>query len=860
MLEDYKVIYHAQLAPSFFNPSNPFRGGVYSFGAYFAGKSDVRDHYDMSQNGGVNLSDFIVGLNWSDSVNAPYSNATITLKIPDDLQNYYLPGTKPFKTSGQIKYQDIMFNQRSNPLANFFFKQMKTGAWITIHHPLLKSERSDEKVYPACFFGKLSGISYSIISDELGQTTYTNITLQCESFIQTMIESQFRVRMSEDSLGILQESAAIQRRSGGTPSQQSAQTGTYGASQWIGSLPPNNLMSVTEWINYILNPLIALSNSNKSLGYLFEKFSKLFAAQMVPQSVITPQPVEEGSIRGGSRTRVLADCFIVNYSNRHSIGTKWEDYFYSLGQATNFKAVGSAVGKSSIWRWLLDTFAVDSATIECFPLLVAPKGSTKEQRDQQVSRLIRNLVSTSSRSNYAQAKLPQSRIDIISQGPPTEGSVRELNELGMMLQATEDVARFAQMITPDNPFPDFSGTIGEIDGLLMRRGNPVVFNEFDNDIIKAIVIRDMYLALGVIPTIFYRLKPLAPGMTITKNYMASASVENSPLQQPVGSASQRSKAEEMRYFETASEKVAYNEYEEGTRLTRYDRAFAEGPKRTVENYALIDSDYWLGASFNYSEARRVNGIFFDSVFTSADDTLFSLDALEVVPNPIIDSEDVKKDGFRVYEGSFPFLQTPTDYTPGTPLTDDQRKQMLALPQAMAERAFMLLGKDHEYSSGVISLVYHDNWDITPGIYGILSLGDYKLPKDLEDFEGYKRRKRESEAEALAAEMQNVRELYEEDKATHQLVPANQTWEEYWGKWMRSEEEGVHVTGKREKGIIPDDKFFEFYIDSVDREVTVDQETGKVSGMIHITYSRGSIGRKQNLFRYHDFALDSSMEQ
>ena len=845
MLNEYKVVYHPQVSPSFHVPTNPFRGSVYSVGPYYAGKTDIRDHFDITQGKGVDLSEYIVSLSWSDNVNAPYSNAQIELKIPDDLHNYLLPGSKPFMTSRQIKPQDIFFNQRSNPLANFFFKQMRTGAWMTIHYPLPKGVDEEGFVYPACFFGKLANINYSIVTDELGHTTYTNIVLQCESFVHTLIESQFRVRLGGEDVDQIKREALRQKRQGGAFNPNSPQTGRYGSDQWIGTLPPNNMMSVSDWVNYILNPLISLAGTNRSLGYLFEKFAKLFASQMVPASVFYPQPQKDELQGGLGSVRTLADTFIVNYSGRHAIGTRWENYEYSLGQASNFKAIGSAVGKSSIWRWLLDTFVVDTATIECFPLLVPPKGHTKRERDEEVSRLLKALVANSAKSNYAQASYPQSRIDQLSRGRGPGYVPTELTDFNGFVN---QVKQFPSSFTPDNPLPDFGDAISSIDGMLNRRGNPVEFNEYDNDILKAIIIRDIYLSMGVIPTVFYRLKPLAPGMWISKSFMKSASVENSPFQTQVGSQNAfGTPPPEESYFETASEKITINEFEGGLPITESTAGtFGSGPSRIPENYALLDSAFWAGASFNYSEGRRINGVFFDNVFTTGNDTLFDLSALELVPDPVLDPEDIKKDGFRVYEGSFPFMQIPDRDDTGTILPEDKKK-MLLLPQAMAERAFVLLGKDNEYSTGVITMVYHENWDIMPGLWGALPLGDYEIPTDIEpeSVEAYQARK--------AAAQRREEEINAQRRRRREEARRN-------GEEIPVEDEAVTVVGTKRRRVyrLPSDKFFEFYIEGVDREVTVDQETGQVVGMIHITYSRGSIGRKQNLFRYYDFGLDRAM--
>lgn len=854
-MNDYKVYFHPQTEATYYSPTNPFRGQVFSLGDIETGLSDLRDHFDESQKNGVDLSQFIVGLSWNDSTEAPYSVANIELKIPDDLQGLYLPGNKPFKVKNFMSPSDLVFNNQQNPLANFFFKQTKTGAWISIHYPLPVDHTkpdSEEKFYTACFLGKLTNINYSIVADQnTGHSAYTNIVLQCESFVQPLIQSQFRVRLAGNDVEIIRSQARQQAKNGG-PATPGPQTGQFGSDEYIGSIPPNSLMGVSDWINYVLNPLIQLSGTNKSLGYLFEKFSKLFSSQMVPRSVLIPKGGD--SENRTARTRSLSDIYIVNYARRHNVGTKWEAYSTSLGQATNFKAFGSAVGKSCIWRWLLDTFVVDEAVIECFPLLVAPRGNSKRERDYEVSRLMRGLVANSAKSNYAKAVFPQDRLRIITQ-QVRPGIVPE--EYSSFLESVNQVKSLSRQFSQTNLLPDLSTPIEDIDGALMRRGNPVEFNEYDNDILKAIIIRETYLALGVIPTIFYRLKPLAPGMYIDKQFMERVGVGLSADQAEVGSAlrgfSTTTYEEESKFYQTASEQVITNEFEDGNVTTAYEargmEGQASGPSRIASNYAFLDPGFWLGISFNYSESRRINAVYFDNVFTTGNDTLFDLDALKLVPDPVVDVNDIVKDGFRVYEGSFPFMQMPDPNIAQTQAASQDSKQMLLLPQAMAERAFVLLGKDNEYSSGVITMLYHENWDITPGIYGAIALGNTEIPDSIrgETQEEYVQRRQAAEAkerEIAEAKEREFQRRVEEARRNNQPPPER--------------ENVAHVVEAHRRGglRLDDEAYFEFYIDSVERNITVDQETGMVSGIINITYSRGSVGRKQNYFRYHDFGLSS----
>ena len=152
---------------------------------------------------------------------------------------------------------------------------------------------------------------------------------------------------------------------------------------------------------------------------------------------------------------------------------------------------------------------------------------------------------------------------------------------------------------------------------------------------------------------------------------------------------------------------------------------------------------------------------------------------------------------------------------------------------MAERAFMLLGKDNEYSSGVISMVYHENQDITPGIWGAIPLGDTLTTEEVSALE-------EEAIQGSPAVPRSTGAGYAEvDSSIEEL-------------------EEVVITAKRKtvskknKRIDPE-SYFEFYIESVSKEVKVDQMTGHISGFISITYSRGSIGRKQNYFRYYDLS-------
>lgn len=847
------VTIHPMLESRFVNSTNPFRGSVYTFGPYVSGKQDTRDHFDQSMKSGIDITEFVTSLSWNDELEPPYNTAEIEIRLPSNLENYYLSGSKPFKSKDFDNPRALLFHDPKNPHANFFAKQLKTGSWISIGYGL----PSRTGLVPSTtFLGKITNINYSVIADnDTGTTVYTSVMLQCQTFVQPLLESQFRVRLTGEDLEVLRTQAQTQAKSGGDLST-SSQTGIYGTSEFVGPLQPNQLMSVNEWVNYVLNPLISLSGGDRSLGYLFSKFAKLFSAQHVPPSIFSGEAPGK-TFNGG--TRPLSDLFVINYADRYNVGTKWENYQTALGQATNFKALGSAVGKSCIWRWLLDTFAVDDSVIECFPLLVTPAGDTKEERDQSVSRLLKGLVANSSRSNLAQVQFPADRRALI-QGHP-DGD----EEIGEFEQNVDQIKTMGSMFSHTNPLPDIIKPIEYVDAALIRRAAPVEFNEHDNDLLQAAVIRELYLALGVIPTIFYRLKPLAPGMNITSKRMQDLGVGLSPMGIALGANSRfggMTVQQEEEYYQTASEKVFVNEYESeiSSRLTGETQNLANGPERKVYNYAYLDPDYWLGISFNYSEARRINAVYFDNVFTTGNDTLFDLDALSLVPDPIMDAEDVKRDGFRVYEGSFPFLQIPKDDAEGVPLNQGggqpSNEQFLLLPQAMAERAFMLLGKDNEYSSGVISMVYHENWDITPGIWGIVPLlGTKEVPESEKSI--YNETQDRAAAQAKAeqerlAEIRGWKEAYNSEVREGSINPQEQSFQQFLNQMMEDSQDEVVSYGNR-GGTLEDDGYFEFYIEAVSREVSVNQETGAVSGMLNITYSRGSIGRKQNYFRYHDFS-------
>lgn len=784
-----------------------------------------KDQQDIYLNG-LDITGFVISLSISDSVlSPPYNTAQVILAMPTGLQNYIMQGyeseyLKAKEKSSIEDYEDKKYR------AFTVFRQIKAGGWISIDMPVERS-RGSQEAYTTVFLGKIGGFNYSSMVNESAVFEQTPLSINCEGFIQPLTQSQFRVMAGAKDMELLKETREKSAKKGGSQSLiESAPKKDYTYS--VGPLGLGTTLSLTDWTRYIVYPLTQLTSQKVSLGVLFTKFIKFFAGMSLPTSVAKPHSDKYTSFT----PRALSDYIYIAYSDRHFVGTAYENQKTPAPIASNLRALGGAAGKSGIWSFMMSTFVTDMATMECFTTMLQPEGATKEERDINVAALIRRLLKSAPHSTLVKRSPDFART--VAQLSERLESTLSSNRGDIILNATLSVLVLTQSIGQD-----------DVDQ----------FNEFDLDILQADVVLRSYQKLGAIPTIIFRLKPLCPGTLITAKRLSEQLLKSRPqsvhpargydvdsfitaseqlVQSTFGDALDISKLPDaidepelepvsvntLKGIQPEVDSAAVKQYQqEYTRksqaaLAAYDakrRAYeankliravvdesvnfkySDSSPRAINNFVVLDDNYLIGINFSYSEKNRINAVIFDSSFVSSNQTRFDLSSLDVVPDHVLDANDIRRDGLRVYEGSFPFLHNPKEEK----ATGDASKKILLLPQAMAERAFMLLANDHEYSSGSIQMVYHEGYDITPGKWGLLLL------------------------ESTASNQQGA---------------------------VTSEVSGDSITITASTGL-DNNSYFEFYITDVSKNISIDQSTGAVFGNIIINYTRGSYGRKTNMFKY-----------
>ena len=793
-----------------------------------------KDQEDIYQNG-LDITGFVMSINITDSItSAPFNSANIILAMPSGLQNYIMQGYEPQYDLNKAGIRTTVEDYaRKKERAFTVFRQIKAGGWISIDAP------QEDGSYSVVFMGKIGGFEYSSLVGEDGTFEQTPMSITCEGFIQPLTQSQFRVRVGQKDLEALKDVRESSAKAGGGQSI-SAVPEDNTATVNVGIMGAGTYLSLRDWSRYIITPLAGLASQNISLGVLFTKFLKFFSGMTLPTSLAKPYSDKFTAFTPKS----LGDSVFVAYQDRHFVGTIFESQKCPAPIGSNLKALGGASGKSGVWSFITNTFVSDLATMECFTTMLRPKGHSKAERNANIIRLVKGLLASAPHSNLIKAK---------------PDLATELNK-GIELfekNLNNGSARFSLTILGGF----FAATRKNLDSLSE-------INEFDLDLLQASVVMNSYAKLGAIPTVVYRLKPLCPGTFINATSLATSlmrsrpksilqvakesdimpptaserliqlpfgdqlKIENAPSAiEPPSPIDLEAVATEANvvpnpvlgigtpaavYAKQAAEAKLRYQAALGKATADYDKKaqeyqrvkllreaytlpsfkYSESATRLHDNFIVLDDSYLTSISFAFSERNRINAVVFDSSFTSSSQTKFDLSALEIAPDPILDAPDIRRDGLRVYEGSFPFLHTVNEDTSSQ---SEGQKKIILLPQAMAERAFMLLANDHEFSSGSIQMVYHEGYEITPGMWGLIKL---RNPEDRE------------------------------------LVEATTT--------------DSSVTASSN---VDPQNYFEFYINSVTRVVQVDQVTGAIYGSIVVNYTRGSYGRKTNMFKYYD--IDSS---
>ena len=369
---------------------------------------DMRDHYHPREKTGdgqgytasVDITQYCLSVSVNDTLSPPYNTLSLQLEMPHGLQHYIFQGHANSMYGAKEEYSEAVF------------KNIKAGGWITakIQDNNFNDDRDNE--YQTFFLGKIDNIQYGLSANaDNGISFQSTISVACSSFIQPLIQSQFKVDTSAD-------------------------TGS--------DITVNSLLSVSEYTQSIIDPISKLATEPTDLGETFYRFFRFFSQMPVPASVV--EGGTKGSIRAGGFINPLSNIVLAAYDNKSLQYTPYGGNTTQLPKVSAPRAIGSAISKSSIWKFLINSFCPDPMVFECFTTMVVPYGNGHKEKIDNMVKVYKTLSEGE--------KYDTKRLD--SSGLPFSNTTTDLNKY------------------------------------------------------RAEAIKNSYLSLNAVPTIIFRLKPLKP--------------------------------------------------------------------------------------------------------------------------------------------------------------------------------------------------------------------------------------------------------------------------------------------------------------------------------------------------------------
>ena len=307
---------------------------------YIPRKRDTTDYDSYIQS--IDITQYCTGILINDSISAPYNAMNLQLELPKGLQHYIFHGQANNMYGDNEKYGYEVF------------RNLKAGGWITAKIQDNAFNDDKDEGYYTVFMGKIDNINYGLVGGEMGGGYQTSVNVSCSSFIQPLINSQFKVDTS--------------------PEKRTAIT-------------TNSLLTVEEYINNIVDPISSLATEPQNLGEIFYKFFRFFAQMPIPHSMVRgSDPIAVGGL-----INPLGQNVLVAYDPSILANTVFSGSGSKLPKVSTPRAIASAINKSSIWKFLLGTFSPDPMIFECFTTMLRPIGDDKKSREEGLRGILSGI-------------------------------------------------------------------------------------------------------------------------------------------------------------------------------------------------------------------------------------------------------------------------------------------------------------------------------------------------------------------------------------------------------------------------------------------------------------------------------------
>jgi len=303
---------------------------------------------DLSQD--IDLTRFVVTVQWENLTTAPYGNSTVVMRMPSALVNYLFHG----ELSDMIPVEKASGAPSTTGVQIDGFRHIKAGGWMSIRMPYLYQNRdSTLNVSPkgsvnmnagasshrAVFFGQILSLNIKFARTERGSFE-SIVTMTCGSYIYPLTVSETRRTYKKiDGVADIESGAIYEWNDGKHPVIESLKGG--------GKVRSDEIYGVLE---FFLN----------NFGYMS------LPTSLAPMQSIGGKKVEQ---RLGDNIGIIGDLVETSFgtiyeANAADINTVRgipSHYYYS--QVFSQKA-------QSVWGMIQTLFQPNMDLIELFPVLV----------------------------------------------------------------------------------------------------------------------------------------------------------------------------------------------------------------------------------------------------------------------------------------------------------------------------------------------------------------------------------------------------------------------------------------------------------------------------------------------------------